>query len=187
MIRIACVFLPLVSFAAQAPDSQPASPAADTPVFRADAVSKSIASINYQYRSGATTIGFEGTALMRKAKGEARVENKNGRITIDAELRDLSGASQFGTEYLTYVLWAITPDGRPRNLGEVKLDGGKSRLTVTTSFQAFGLVVTAEPYFSVTEPSDLVVLENVVLSGTGARSTRSTRSTSCCSGATIRS
>ncbi len=165
MIRIACVFLPLVSLVAQAPDSQQASPA-DTPVFRADAVSKSIASINYQYRSGATTIGFVGTALMPKAKGEARVENKNGRITIDAELRDLSGASQFGTEYLTYVLWAITPDGRPRNLGEVKLDGNKSRLTVTTSFQAFGLVVTAEPYFSVTEPSDLVVLENVVAPGT---------------------
>jgi outer membrane protein OmpA-like peptidoglycan-associated protein len=165
MIRIACVFLPLVSLAAQAPDSQQASPA-ETPVFRADAVSKSIVSINYQYRSGATTIGFEGTALMPKAKGEARVENKNGRITIDAELRDLSGASQFGTEYLTYVLWAITPDGRPRNLGEVKLDGNKSRLTVTTSFQAFGLVVAAEPYFSVTEPSDLVVLENVVVPGT---------------------
>ncbi|MGE5644588.1 MAG: OmpA family protein [Acidobacteriota bacterium] len=162
MLRTSILVLALTPVFAQAPgDQQPFSN--EPPVFRAEAVSKSIASINYQYRSGSTRIGFQGTALAPKAKGEAKVENKNGRITIDAQFRDLPPANGFGTEYLTYVLWAITPDGHARNLGEIKLDGNRSRLTVTTSFQAFGLVVTAEPYFSVTEPSDLVVMENTVL------------------------
>lgn len=163
MLRFLYVLLPLAASWGQATDSQQEPSSTEPPVFKAEAVSKSIASINYQYRSGATKIGFQGTSLLPEAKGEAKVENKNGRITVDAEFSGLRPATQFGTEYLTYVLWAITPDGRPRNLGELKLDGGKSRLTTTTAFQAFGLIVTAEPYFSATEPSDVVVLENIVL------------------------
>jgi outer membrane protein OmpA-like peptidoglycan-associated protein len=74
----------------------------------------------------------------------------------------LTPATQFGPEYLTYVLWAVTPEGRPKNLGEVLLNGGASKLDVTTDLQTFGLIVTAEPYFAVTQPSDVVVMENVV-------------------------
>ena len=33
---------------------------------------------------------------------------------------------------------------------------------MTTELQVFGLVVTAEPYFAVSRPSDVVVMENVV-------------------------
>jgi outer membrane protein OmpA-like peptidoglycan-associated protein len=155
----------LAFFPVQATGAQPQAPAGP-PVYQADAVSKSIRSINYQYRSGETKIGFQGTALMPQAKGEAKVEAKEGRTTIDAKFSGLEPANRFGAEYLTYVLFAITPEGRPRNLGELKLDGRNSAVKVTTPFQAFGLVVTAEPYFSVSQPSDLVVLENVVLQGT---------------------
>ncbi len=99
---------------------------------------------------------------MPEAKGEAIVNSKQGRIEINARMERLSPATQYGPEYLTYVLWAITPEGRPSNLGEVLLDGTHSKLDVTTELQTFGLIVTAEPYFAVTQPSDVVVMENFI-------------------------
>jgi outer membrane protein OmpA-like peptidoglycan-associated protein len=136
------------------------------PLFKANAVSKSTKAINYRHRSGSTEISFVGTAIMPKARGTAKVESRQGAISIDANFRDLGSPGQFGAEYLTYVLWAISPEGRPKNLGEILVDGGKSNLKVTTDLQVFGLVVTAEPYFSVTQPSDVIVMENEVRSDT---------------------
>jgi outer membrane protein OmpA-like peptidoglycan-associated protein len=136
------------------------------PVFRVTAVARTAKAINYQHRSGSTTIDFAGTSLMPKARGEAKVESKQGYIEIEVEFDDLQPATKNGAEYLTYVLWAISPEGRTANLGEILLNGTKSKLNVTTDLQVFGLVVTAEPYFSVTQPSDLVVMENVVRADT---------------------
>jgi outer membrane protein OmpA-like peptidoglycan-associated protein len=107
-------------------------------------------------------IGFEGTALMPAAHGEAKVESKQGVIKIDADMQQLGPPTAFGQEYLTYVMWAVTPEGRATNVGEVLLNGGKSNLHATTELQSFGLIVTAEPYFAVTQPSDVVVMENFV-------------------------
>jgi hypothetical protein len=132
------------------------------PVFKVTVVERTTSAINYRHRSGSTPIDFQGTSLMPAAKGEATVNSKQGRIEIDARMEHLSPAMQFGPEYLTYVLWAVTPEGRPKNLGEVLLNGGTSKLEVTTDLQTFGLIVTAEPYFAVTQPSDVVVMENVV-------------------------
>ena len=128
--------------------------------FKADVVAKSTKAVNYRHRMGATLVDFKGTAVMPQAIGKAKVESKAGRIEIDFEIKNLEGATKFGNEYLTYVLWAITPEGRPQNLGEIQLSNGKGKLSVTTEFQAFGLIVTAEPYFAVTMPSDLIVAEN---------------------------
>jgi outer membrane protein OmpA-like peptidoglycan-associated protein len=106
---------------------------------------------------------------MPNASGEARVESKTGRLEINAKMNGLQPANKFGLEYLTYVLWAITPEGRADNLGEIVLSDGKSEIRVTTDLQAFGLIVTAEPYFAVTQPSDLVVVENVTRADTKGR------------------
>jgi outer membrane protein OmpA-like peptidoglycan-associated protein len=84
-------------------------------------------------------------------------------MVIDAKFEGLVPANSFGVEYLTYVLWAITPEGRPVNLGEVLPAGSKNEITVTTDLQAYGLIVTAEPYYAVTMPSDVVVLQNYPL------------------------
>jgi hypothetical protein len=100
------------------------------------------------------------------SKGDAKVDSKQGSIVISAKLQNLQSAQMFGKEYLTYVLWAITPEGKPYNLGELVLDGNKSQLTATTTLQSFGMIVTAEPYFAVNVPSDVVVLENVLRSDT---------------------
>jgi outer membrane protein OmpA-like peptidoglycan-associated protein len=132
------------------------------PVYRVTVVARSTKAINYQHRSGPTSVDFRGTALMPEAKGGATVNSKQGRIEIKLHVEKLAAANQFGPEYLTYVLWAITPEGRPKNLGEVLLGGNSSRMEVTTDLQTFGLIVTAEPYFAVTQPSDVVVMENVV-------------------------
>jgi hypothetical protein len=125
-------------------------------------VDRTTKAINYQHRNGATKIDFRGTPLMPAAHGEAKVESKQGYIEIEVEFRELQSATRFGPEFLTYVMWTITPEGRAANVGEVILNGTSSKLDVTTELQAFGLVVTAEPYFGVTQPSDVVVLENFV-------------------------
>jgi outer membrane protein OmpA-like peptidoglycan-associated protein len=137
--------------------------------FRTDVVAKSTKAVNYRHRMGSTKVDFKGTAIMPNALGKAQVESKAGRIEIEFEIRGVEPATKFGNEYLTYVLWAITPEGRPQNLGEVLLSNGKGKFTVTTELQAFGMIVTAEPYFAVTMPSDLIVAENEVRSDTLGR------------------
>jgi outer membrane protein OmpA-like peptidoglycan-associated protein len=140
--------------------------AQNQPVFRVTVTSRTAKAISYQHRSGATRVDFRGTDLLPGARGEARVASQQGRIAIEVEFDGLQAASKNGAEYLTYVLWAITPEGRASNLGEVILNGTKSKLDVTTDLQVFGLLVTAEPYYAVSRPSDLVVMENVVRTDT---------------------
>jgi outer membrane protein OmpA-like peptidoglycan-associated protein len=137
-----------------------------TPLFRVTVVGRSTAAINYRPRSGDTKVDLVGTALMPEAHGFAEVSGKKGYIEIDAHFEKMQPAVRFGSEYLTYVLWAITPEGRPTNLGEVQLKGDDTRIEVTTELQAFALIVTAEPYFAVTRPSDVVVMENVIREST---------------------
>jgi len=131
-------------------------------IYRVKVVQRNLDCVNYLHRSGSTTIGFAGTPLLAAAKGEAKVTSERGGITVEAKFSGLTPANGFGPEYLTYVLWAISPDGRAQNLGEVLPAGTKNNIRVTTALQSFGLIVTAEPYFSVSEPSDVVVLQNVI-------------------------
>jgi outer membrane protein OmpA-like peptidoglycan-associated protein len=126
-------------------------------------ISRTVEAVNYQHRGRSTKLDFAGTDLMSSASGEAKVDSKRGSIAIEAEFNNLDRPTSFGSEYLTYVLWAISPEGRPVNLGEVLVGGNsRSKLKVTTNLQAFALVVTAEPYYAVQQPSNVVVLENVV-------------------------
>src|SRR5205085_7993816 len=119
--------------------------------------------VNYRHRGGSTTVDMRGTDLIPAIKGRAKVDGKEGRLAIDVQLANLEPAAKFGGQYLTYVLWAVTPEGRAVNLGEVVPNTvGKSGLNVTTDLQAFGLIVTAEPYFAVTRPSNKEVAENVI-------------------------
>jgi outer membrane protein OmpA-like peptidoglycan-associated protein len=130
--------------------------------YRIILIERTMKAINYQHRNGSTQIGFSGTSLLPNAHGEGKVESKKGYIEIEVEFDNLKPANRHGAEYLTYVLWAITPEGRTSNLGEILLNGSKGKLNVTTELQVFGLTVTAEPYFAVSMPSNLVVLENTV-------------------------
>jgi outer membrane protein OmpA-like peptidoglycan-associated protein len=139
---------------------QPMSP---MPTFRVTVVSRSVRAVNYEHRSGSSKLDFAGTVLMPSANGVAEVNSKRGSIEIDAEFGDLQKPTTFGNEYLTYVLWAISPEGRAVNLGEILLGGNhRSKVRVTTDLQAFALIVTAEPYYAVRQPSNVVVLENVI-------------------------
>ena len=143
-----------------------ASEARGTAIFRVTVVGRTVQAINYRPRSGDTKVDLVGTALMPQAHGFAEVSGKKGHIEIDAHFDKMQPATRFGPEYLTYVLWAITPEGRAKNLGEVQFKGDDTRIEVTTELQAFALVVTAEPYFAVAQPSDVVVMENVVRDST---------------------
>jgi outer membrane protein OmpA-like peptidoglycan-associated protein len=138
-------------------------PMSATPTFRVTVISRSVQAVNYEHRSGSSKVDFAGTDLMPSANGVAEVNSKRGSIAIEAEFGDLQKPTTFGNEYLTYVLWAISPEGRAVNLGEVLLGGNhRSKLNVTTDLQAFALIVTAEPYYAVRQPSNVVILENVV-------------------------
>jgi outer membrane protein OmpA-like peptidoglycan-associated protein len=134
-----------------------------TPTFRVTVISRSVQAVNYKHRSGASKVDFAGTDIMPAANGQAKVESKKGYIEIEVEFGNLAKPTTFGNEYLTYILWAISPEGRAVNLGEVLVgDNHRSKLDVTTDLQAFALLVTAEPYYAVRQPSNVVVLENVI-------------------------
>ncbi len=138
-------------------------PMSPTPTFRVTVISRSVQAINYEHRSGSSKLDFAGTTLMPMANGEAKVNSKRGSIEIEAEFGNLQRPTTFGNEYLTYVLWAISPEGRAVNLGEVLVgNNDRSKLHVTTDLQAFALIVTAEPYYAVRQPSNVVVLENAI-------------------------
>ncbi|MGI8786119.1 MAG: OmpA family protein, partial [Acidobacteriota bacterium] len=162
------VFLMLALTGVSAPVSAQVrtEPPDTVPIYRILVVARTTKAINYRHRGGATKVGFRGTELMPAAHGEAKVESKQGYIEIEVEFDELQPATRYGPEYLTYVMWAVTPEGRATNLGEMLLNGTESKLNVTTELQAFGLIVTAEPHFGVTRPSNQVVMENVVRADT---------------------
>ena len=142
-----------------------------TSPYRVSLVSRTTPAVKYEHRSGATKINFRGTDLMPSASGEAKIESKRGAMEVQAEFTDLNKPTAFGNEYLTYVLWAISPEGRSVNLGEVLVGNNhRSKLDVTTDLQAFALIVTAEPYYAVRRPSNVVVLENEVRADTAGTS-----------------
>jgi len=135
----------------------------DMPVFRVNVFARTTKAVNYRHRGGSTMVDFRGTDLMPAVGGHAKVDGKAGRLAISVELTHLQPAASLGGQYLTYVLWAITPEGRAVNLGEVlPSEGGRDKIDVTTDLQAFGLIVTAEPYYAVVRPSNKVVAENVL-------------------------
>jgi outer membrane protein OmpA-like peptidoglycan-associated protein len=133
------------------------------PVFRVNVFARTTKAVNYRHRGGSTTVDFRGTELMPEVGGHAKVDGKAGHLAVSTELTHLQPATKFGGQFLTYVLWAVTPEGRAVNLGEILPgENGKNKLDVTTDLQAFGLIVTAEPYYSVTHPSNKVVAENIL-------------------------
>src|SRR6202171_2488941 len=172
MFKISSITLSVVmalgaSALAQAQTQVPADSGNPTPTYRINVVSRTTRAVSYRHRSGATKINFQGTDLMPAAAGEGKVDRKGGTLAIEVEFSGLDKPTSFGNEYLTYVLWAISPEGRPMNIGEVLVgDNHRSKLDVTTDLQAFAMIVTAEPYYAVRRPSNLVVLENSIRSDT---------------------
>jgi len=137
------------------------------PDTQAVAVPATARAINYRNLTGSTEIGLRGTILMSQALGGAKVQNRGGAMSVKAWFKGMEPATKFGPEYLTYVLWAVTPVGRPVNLGEVIVrKSGRAKLEARTNLQTFGLIVTAEPHFAVSRVSSLVVLENAVTGAT---------------------
>jgi hypothetical protein len=140
------------------------------PIYRVEVVARTVKAVNYGHRTIPTKVDLKGTVLAPEARGEARVESKRGAVEIEVQIARLDPPSRFGNEYLTYVLWAITPEGRSTNIGELVLDpSNKGKLKVSSDLQAFALIVTAEPYFAVTQPGDVVVMENVIRPDTVGR------------------
>jgi outer membrane protein OmpA-like peptidoglycan-associated protein len=172
MFKISSITLAVVmtlgaSAQAQPQTQVPADSNNPTPAFRFNVVSRTTRAVTYKHRSGATKINFQGTDLMPAAAGEAKVASKRGTMAIEVEFSGLDRPTTFGGEYLTYVLWAISPEGRPVNIGEVLVgDNHRSKLDVTTDLQAFAMIVTAEPYYAVRRPSNVVILENAIRSDT---------------------
>ena len=134
----------------------------------ANTVSRTTKAVHYRLQGGTSKVDFQGTDLLQRASGEAKVEGKKTNFEIDAKFQGLEDATKFGLEFLTYVAWAVSPEGRPVNLGELTLDhSGSAHLKAYTDLQTFGMIVTAEPYFAVTQPGNMVVMESASVSGGG--------------------
>ncbi|MBI1358266.1 MAG: DUF4398 domain-containing protein [Acidobacteria bacterium] len=147
----------------QRPDPTAQSADGSTPLYKVNVVARTTKAVNYGHRAQPTKIDFGGTILQPDAKGEAKIEAEKGVVDVRAKFKDLDDPQKYGPQYLTYVLWAVTPDGRATNLGELITNSGNdSKIDTATELQTFALVVTAEPYYAVTAPSDVVVLENKV-------------------------
>jgi hypothetical protein len=159
-MKTRCLFLFvifLVCFGAKA-QQMPGDP---VPVLRLVPSSRQVHVQSYPQAPG-TTVDFAGTALMPKAHGTAKVEPFRGELKVELRLEDLGPAPQVDPAYLTYVLWAIPMNQEPQNLGELVLSGDESKLTTFTNLPMFAMVVTAEPYFAVKQPSSLIVLQNIL-------------------------
>ena len=142
-----------------------AAPAVTTPLYKVTLVESEGKAINYRNLNGAVEIDFKGTSLLPGASGRGVVKNRAGVAKIKADFENLPVATLFGSEYLTYVVWAVSPEGKATNLGELVLKDGKARVSNKTPLQALSLIVTAEPYFAVAQPSNVVVLENAIQPG----------------------
>ena len=163
MKHLAIVLLLCAAAALSLAQTQPAASVSA----KTDNASRTTKAMHYRLQGGGVKIDFQGTELMSSASGEAKVEGKKTNIEIEAKFQGLEEATKFGLESLTYVLWAVSPQGRAVNLGEVMLEHGNGRVKAFTDLQTFGMIVTAEPYFAVTQPGNTVVLENVAREGTG--------------------
>ena len=141
---------------------------ANTGILTATTISRTTKAVHYRLQGGTTKVDFRGTDLLQRASGEAKVEGKKTNFEIDAKFQGLEDATKFGLEFLTYVAWAVSPQGRPVNLGELSLDhNGNAHVKAYTDLQTFGMIVTAEPYFAVTQPGNMVVMESAPVNGGG--------------------
>jgi outer membrane protein OmpA-like peptidoglycan-associated protein len=128
-----------------------------------DEISKSTQAVGYTVGGGSTKIDIVGTDLLPGATCEAEVEAKQGATTIQVDCKNLVSPQKFGAEFLTYVLWAVSPEGRTVNLGELAVkENGEAKRKSSTPLQMFSLIITTEPYYAVRMPSELVVAENEV-------------------------
>ena len=165
-VSFAAIFFAAVLLPAQ---TQSVAPSTGSPT--STTVSRTTKAMHYRLQGGTTKIDFRGSDLLQGASGEAKVEGKKTNFEIDVKFQGIEDATKFGLEYLTYVLWAVSPQGRPVNLGELNLDkNGSAHVKAFTDLQTFGMIVTAEPYFAVTQPGNMVVMESVSISGAATES-----------------
>lgn len=170
MKKLFLFFMLFASLSLLAAQSQPGAPTSAAAASSSDsapvanAVSHTTKAMHY--RPGANTkLPFQTTDLMTGAIGEAKIEAKKATINIEAKIQGVDEATKFGLEYLTYVLWAVSPEGRAANLGELVIKKGTAEIKTSTDMQTFGLIVTAEPYFAVSQPGNVVIMEGAVPDG----------------------
>ncbi len=135
LLAIVAFCLPATIIPAQTPQATGSNP-----------TGRSISAIGYQVDRGSTMVDLNGTGLMPQVSGQAKVEAKRAVTTVEAEIRGLTTPTRLGAEFLTHVLWAVSPEGGAVNLGEVLFDkSGNSKLKTTTQLRSFSLFVTVEP------------------------------------------
>jgi outer membrane protein OmpA-like peptidoglycan-associated protein len=126
-------------------------------------VTKTVTAVGYEVGAGGTKVDMVATDLMPSATGQADVEikSKSSTAAIEIDVKGLQAPSSMGAEFLTYVAWTVTPEGRAGNLGEILLNkDGNGKLNATSPAQTFSIIVTAEPYFAVRFPSEMVVMQS---------------------------
>jgi outer membrane protein OmpA-like peptidoglycan-associated protein len=129
----------------------------------------------FNYQAGpSSSLNLRPTPIIASGEGSVDVDYKDGNARIEVKVKDLPPPPKLGP-YTTYVLWALTPDGRSSNQGVLgDIEGGKAKLDTQYSASQFALIITAEPHFAVTAPSNMIVLYNVADKVKGATETKVT-------------
>jgi outer membrane protein OmpA-like peptidoglycan-associated protein len=151
IVFVVCFLIIAATGAAQTQQPEPA----------ANVISGTVAAIGYPVGGGSIKVNMVGTSAASQASGEAKVEAKTGGTTIELKVTGMPQPTSIGAEFLTYVLWTVTPDGTTTNLGQIPMNqNGEGKLEVRAQSQTFALIVTAEPYYAVRMPSEVIVLVN---------------------------
>ena len=121
--------------------------------------------LSYRHLAPSTEIHMRGTRLAPKAQINVKIGSRPGFVELDINRGGISGlepANKLGKDFLTYVLWAVSVDGKASNLGEITFEDQRPiPVNLTTPYQTFWLMVTAEPNYAVVDPSAQVVLYSV--------------------------
>jgi hypothetical protein len=148
---------PQIQARTQAPVSSENAPGDNRKQVAGKIVSVDIPAVNYHAHGGEAKVNFFPTALMPSAKGQGKVKIlKDGSLSVEAQFTGLGSATKFGNEFMTYVLWGSVPKGRTLKIGELSSQG---QVVATTVLRTFAMLVTAEPYAAVTQPSSIVIFK----------------------------
>jgi hypothetical protein len=121
--------------------------------------------LSYRHLAGSMEVLMRGTSRAPEARIKLKIGSRPGFVELDINRGGISGlkpAHRLGKDFLTYVVWAVSVDGRASNLGEITFEDDRPiSVNLTTPYQTFWLMVTAEPNYAVVDPSPQVVLYSV--------------------------
>ena len=123
------------------------------------ATTPSVVGLAYPEGASVDLVFAKTSAAPDKAKISGSVKYASGQAQITVSYSGMEPAILFGGDIAAYCVWAVAKSAAPENLGEliVTKKGASGKQSFTTPKKDFALMITAEPYYLVSRPFELVV------------------------------